>query len=459
MTDLIGRTLQRLGRQLPGRVSYPGDDGYAAATAIWARPVGPMPRTVVHCHTQQDVQAAIRAARECELPLSVRGGGHDWAGRALCGSIVLDLRAMNGVTVGPDRRSAQVSGGARACDVLAVTDPLGLAAVTGSCGGVGMAGFTTGGGYGALIGRCGLGLDNLLGAEIVLADGRIVTASDDSETELFWASRGGGGNFGVITSMQHRVHELSSVRAGLLLFPFAEAATVLQASADIAASAPDELTVQLGIAVGPDGHPVVMVMPTWCGPPNQGEVQVAPFFKLGTIIGGGVDAMPYGSRHSLFAPFIVDGRSVFMETCWLPALDRAGIDAFIQAMATAVSPGCAVLTHAFRGAASRVPADATAFGLRRDHVLIEILASFPAGSDSAEEQRHWQWAQSALRGFSAAALPGGYPNLLPATDPRRAAQSYGENAERLMRAKRHYDPDGIFSAIPLPASRQAMVAE
>jgi FAD/FMN-containing dehydrogenase len=459
MTDLIGRTLQRLGRQLPGRVSYPGDDGYVAATAIWARPVGSMPRAVVHCHTPQDVQAAIRAARECELPLSVRGGGHDWAGRALCGSIVIDLRAMNGVTVSPDRRSAQVSGGARACDVVAVTDPLGLAAVTGSCGAVGITGFATGGGYGALIGRCGLGLDNLLGAEIVLADGRIVTASDDSEPELFWASRGGGGNFGVITSIRYRVHELPSVRAGLLLFPFAEAAAVLRACAEIAALAPDELIVQLGIAVGPDGQPVVMVVPTWCGPPDQGKAQVAPFFKLGTLLGGGVDAMPYGNRHDLFAPFIVDGQRVFMETCWLPALERRSIDAFVQAMATAVSPGCAVFTHAFRGAASRVPADATAFGLRRDHVLIEILASFPAGSDSTEEQRHWQWTQSALRGFSGAALPGGYPNLLPATDPLRAAQSYGENAGRLIKAKRHYDPDRVFSAIPLPPSPHAMAAE
>jgi hypothetical protein len=169
--------------------------------------------------------------------------------------------------------------------------------------------------------------------------------------------------------------------------------------------------------------------------------------------------MPYGSRHNMFAPFIVDGQRVFMETCWLPALERDSVGAFTQAMAAAVSPGCAILTHAFRGAASRVLADATAFGLRRDHVLIEILASFPAGSDSAEEQRHWQWAQTALRGFAAAALPGGYPNLLPATDPRRAAQSYGENAERLMRVKRHYDPDGVFSAIPLPVSQRAMAAE
>ena len=185
MTDLIERTLRRLGGQLPGHVSRPGDDRYAAATAIWAKPVGRMPRAVVHCRTPQDVQSAIRAARDCDLPLSVRGGGHDWAGRALCDGIVIDLSGMNGVIVGPDTCSARISGGARASDVLAVTDPLGIAPVAGAVGSVGMAGFTLGGGYGALIGRFGLALDNLLAAEIVLADGRIVVAKHDSEEELF----------------------------------------------------------------------------------------------------------------------------------------------------------------------------------------------------------------------------------------------------------------------------------
>jgi len=183
MTDLIERTLRRLGGQLPDRVSRPGDDRYAAATLIWPKPVGRTPRAVVHCRTPEDVQSAIRAARDCHLPLSVRGGGHDWAGRALCDGIVIDLSGMNGVVVGPDHRAARISGGARASDVVAVTDPLGLAPVAGSFGGVGMAGFTLGGGYGALIGRFGLALDNLLAAEVVLADGRVVVAKHDNEEE------------------------------------------------------------------------------------------------------------------------------------------------------------------------------------------------------------------------------------------------------------------------------------
>jgi FAD/FMN-containing dehydrogenase len=445
-----GRALQRLGVRLPGGWSTPGDDRYAAATAIWPKPVGRMPRAVAHCRTAEDVQAAIRAARDRDLALSVRGGGHDWAGRALCDGIVIDLRGMNGVVVGSDHRSARISGGARAADVLAATDPLRVAPVAGSFGAVGMAGFTLGGGYGALIGRFGLALDNLLAAEVVLADGRIVVATHDHEEELFWALRGGGGNFGVVTAMRHRLHDLPSVRSGMLLFPFTDAKAVLERSAEMAAAVADDLTVQVGCVVGPDGAPVVMVLPTWCGRPEEGEARLAPFLKLGTLLAGALDVMPYGASLTFFDPYIAYGQRTFMETCWLPALDSASIDVFIQAMATAVSPGCAVFTHEFKGTASRVPAAATAFGLRRDHVLVEILATFADPSDELE-QRHRAWARATLQAFDAMALPGGYPNLLAGRDVDRAAQSYGRNAERLIRAKHHCDPDNVFrSAIPLP---------
>ena len=456
MTDLTERTLHRLGEQLPGRVSRPGDDRYTAATAIWAKPVGRRPRAVVHCRTPQDVQSAVRAARHCDLPLSVRGGGHDWAGRALCDGLVIDLRGMNGVVVDPDHRSARISGGARAADVLAMTDPLRVAAVAGSVGAVGMTGFTLGGGYGALIGRFGLALDNLLTAEVVLADGRVVVATRDDEEELFWALRGGGGNFGVVTGMRHRLHELPGVRSGMLVYPFSEAKAVLERAADIAASTPEDLTVQLGFVAGLDGAPLVLVVPTWCGRPKRGEAGVAPFLELGTLLAGAVNATSYGATLSAFDAYIVNGQRTFMETCWLPVFDSGSIELCIQAMATAPSPGCAIFTHEFKGAASRVPAEATAFGLRRDHVLVEILAAFADRSDKLEEQRHREWTRTTRQAFDAMALPGGYPNLL-AGDDARAAKSYGRNAERLIKAKRHYDPDNIFrSAIPLPFDQDAM---
>ena len=232
MTDVIERTLCGLCDQLGNRASRPGDDGYVAATKIWAKPIGRMPRTVVHCRTLQDVQFAIAAARPAGLSLSVRAGGHDWAGRGLCDGIVIDLSGMREVVISRDRRSARILGGARASDVLAVTDPLGLAAVTGSCGAVGMAGLTLGGGYGPLIGRFGLALDNLIAADVVLADGRIVTAERGREEELLWALRGGGGNFGVVTAMCVRLHDLPNVVSGMLVYPFSEAKTVLRRYAD-----------------------------------------------------------------------------------------------------------------------------------------------------------------------------------------------------------------------------------
>jgi hypothetical protein len=194
-----------------------------------------------------------------------------------------------------------------------------------------------------------------------------------------------------------------------------------------------------------------LIVPTWCGLPGQGDARVAPFLELGTLLDSTVDAVRYGTSLAAFDAFIVNGQRTFMETCWLPALDSASIDAFIQAMETAVSPGCAIFTHEFKGAAARVPAKATAFGLRRDHVLVEMPASFADRSDPLEEERHRRWIQATRQAFDAMALPGGYPKLLAASDAERAAKSYGGNAGRLAKVKRHYDPDNVFrSAIPLP---------
>jgi FAD/FMN-containing dehydrogenase len=453
MTDLIRRTLNRLAGQLRGRLSMPGDGRYAAATAIWAKPVGRMPRAVAHCRTAEDVQMAVRAARDCGLPLSVRGGGHDWAGRALCAGIVVDLREMNGAVVASDHRTVEISGGARAADVVAVTDRLGLAPVTGSVGAVGMTGLTLGGGYGPLIGRFGLALDNLIAAEVVLADGRIVAADDDNEPELFWALRGGGGNFGVVTRMQHRLHRVASVRTGMLFYPFSEAFDVLEGCADIAESAPEELSFQIGLLIDPGGAPVVLILPTWCGDPEEGERRVKPFLKLGTLLAGAIEPTSYKMALTAFDAHLVDGRRELMETCWIPRLETMSIDVMIAAMEDAVSRGCAIITHEFKGAASRVLAEATAFGLRRDHVLVEILATFDDRPDKLYEHRHQRWTRRARQAFDPLALPGGYPNLLAEGDAERAADSYGGNAERLIRAKRRYDPDNLFrSAIPLPAS-------
>src|SRR5262245_7802062 len=207
-------SIEALGAKVP--LSRPGEDGYAAATSIWARPSGRAPVAVAHCRTAADVQEAVRAARTHGLPLSVRGGGHDWVGRALCPGLVIDLTSMRAVTVEGGGSIIRMGGGTLAADVFHAADPIGRAAVTGTVGVVGMAGLTLGGGYGPLIGCFGLALDNLLSAEVVLADGSLAAADEESNPDLFWALRGGGGNFGVVTQMRHRLHSLPSVYYGTI---------------------------------------------------------------------------------------------------------------------------------------------------------------------------------------------------------------------------------------------------
>ena len=295
MTDLIARNSNDIAMQLPGLVSMPGDERYASATSTWAKQRGVAPRFVVHCRTASDVQTAIRVAREQNLPLSVRGGGHDWAGRALCDGVVIDLTGMRSVILDSDRRAVTAGGGALVSDITAVTDAHGVAVVAGSVGSVGMTGLTLGGGYGPLIGRFGLALDNVLDMQIVLADGRIEFASAERNEELFWALRGGGGNFGVVTATRHRLHELPGVHSGMLVYPFSEAKSVLDNCAAIAAAAPDEFSVQVGIVGAPDGSFVVAVIPTWCGAPQQGDSRLAPMLRLGTLLSGTIEQKSYGA--------------------------------------------------------------------------------------------------------------------------------------------------------------------
>jgi hypothetical protein len=237
----------------------------------------------------------------------------------------------------------------------------------------------------------------------------------------------------------------------MLLYPFSEARAVLKGCADIAASAPDELTAQVGLVTGADGSLVVMIVPTWCGGRLEGESRLASFLKLGTVLTNTVDEVPYGTSLSVFDPYLATGQHTLMETCWIAAFNDDCIDMFLDVMANAL-PGCAIFTHEFKGAASRVAPGATAFGLRSDHMLVELLATF-AGQSAFDQRRYQRWLHASLHAFDPIALPGGYPNLLPKGDTARATKSFGDNAKRLIKAKLIYDPDNIFSsAIPLPVA-------
>jgi FAD/FMN-containing dehydrogenase len=437
---------------MSGHVALPGDERYDEGCRVWNGAVRRRPAVVAFCRQPEDVQAAVRAARRHRLKLSVRGGGHDWAGRALSdGGLVIDLTGMRGVAVDPRACVATIAGGALVKDVAAAAGAHGLVAALGNCGAVGMAGLTLGGGYGPLSGTCGLAADNLLGAEIVLADGRRVAIGPDAEPDLFWALRGGGGNFGVVTSLRVRLHPVRDLLAGTIIYDWRQAGVVLPRYAAFAATAPDELGVPLGMMSGLDGEPLIMVVPLWNGGRCQGERAIQAAQTFGTPLSAEIGATTYPDMLARFDAWVeaANGCHWELRTRSLPALTTGAADAIIAAMARRTSPHCAVFWHHFHGAATRMAPDGAAFGLRREHFMVEIIAGWrPDGDDGSA---HRDWARDLWQSLAPFALPGGYANLLGPNDREQVAEAYGGNAARLRVLKHCFDPDGVFaSAIPLP---------
>jgi hypothetical protein len=437
---------------MQGRVVLRGDDDYARTRQIWNRAVENQPALLAVCETSADVQAALRMARRYNLPLSVRGGGHDWTGRALCSDgLVIDLARMREVVVDPHSRVATVSGGASAKDVAAAAGAHGLVAALGNCGAVGMAGLTMVGGYGPLSGLYGLAADNLLDAELVLADGRCVTIGPDEEPELFWAIRGGGGNFGVATSLRVQLHEMCHMIAGPIAYPLSDAEPVLRRYAAFASTMPDELGVSVGMTSGPDGQHMLMFLPLWNGDKQRGERIISDFQALGTPLLAQVGPMSYGDMLALFDGWLdaADGCHWEFRTRSLPALTPGAIDVITKAVASRTSLYSMVNWHHLHGAATRIPAEEIAFGLRQEHFMLEIIAGWKPGRSSGAEHR--QWAQDLWEALAPFALPGGYASFLTPHNREQVRDAYGSNGARLRSVKRHFDPDGVFaSAIPLP---------
>jgi hypothetical protein len=443
---------RELRAMMRGRVVLRGDDDYARTRQIWNRAVENQPALFAVCETSADVQAAVRVARRYNLPLSVRGGGHDWAGRALyADGLVIDLTTMREVVVELHSPVATVAGGASNKDVAVAAESYGLVAALGNCGTVGMAGLTLGGGYGPLNGLYGLAADNLLGAEVVLADGRCVTIGPEDEPELFWAIRGGGGNFGVVTSLRVRLHEIRHMIAGPIIYPLSEAEQMLHRYAAFAAAMPDELDISVGMTSGPDGQPMLMFLPLWNGDKQQGERIISDFQSLGTPQLAQVGPMTYSNVLAVFDAWAdaTDGCHWETRTRSLPALTPGAIDVITRAVAARTSPYSMVNWHHFHGAATRIPAEEIAFGVRQEHFMLEIIAAWKPGGSSGSPHR--QWALDLWEALAPFALPGGYASFLAPRDREQAKDAYGGNGARLRALKRRFDPDGVFaSAIPLP---------
>jgi FAD/FMN-containing dehydrogenase len=440
--------------EMQGKVVLPGEEAYASVRQIWDGTVTRRPAMSALCESVRDVQAAVRVARAHNLPLSVRGGGHDWAGRALRDDgLVIDLTHMRDVQVDRVAKVATVAGGATCRDVNAVV-PHGLAAVTANVGAVGMGGFLLGGGYSRLSTRFGLGVDNLLGAEVVLADGRAVWADAERNPDLFWGLRGGGGNFGVVTSMRIRLHPLGRVLAGLIRFPWSEAESILREFAQIVSPAPDELSLQAGGLPAPDGNLSMFLVPVWSGELARGEEVVARLQKLGTPILTNVAPMDYADVVGLFDRHIVNGRHHVIRTQWFADVTPEMISTLVKGGVQRTSPLSFLGLSHLHGAATRVAPDATAFGMRRKHFMLDIMAEWEPTS-KAEGDVHREWASGLARALAPFALPGGYANFLTGDELEQVSAAYGSNASRLREVKRRFDPDNVFSsAIPLPGITQ-----
>jgi len=429
----------------------PGSEGYADAVRIWNGAVAHEPALVVRCSTVDDVRLSVIAAQAHGFPIAVRGGGHDWAGRALRhGGLVLDLSGMRQVSVNPVAMEATVAGGALTCDVSAAAGSHGLAAVTGNIGAVGMTGLLLGGGYGPLTPRFGLAADNLLGAEIVLADGRLLKADETQHADLFWALRGGGGNFGVVTSMRLRLHAVGELLAGVILFPWTDAGPVLRAYADMMASAPDALSLIAGLSTAPDGKPVVLLGPVWSGDGDQGRQVIARLQGFGTPIAARIAPMSCSELLGLYDAQVVGGRHYAVATRWLHELTPDVISALVAAYDRRTSPFSMITLHHFHGAGTRIAPTATAFGMRREHFTALVYGSWEAGAGQ-DSGRHDQWVSDLSAGLAPLALPGGYANVLGPEAHGQISAAYGPNAARLRAIKRTFDPGDVFSsAIPLP---------
>ncbi|MGH7365639.1 MAG: FAD-binding oxidoreductase [Candidatus Rokuibacteriota bacterium] len=434
--------------QIAGSVLSPSDPAYEEARRVHNGLIDRRPALVARCHGTADVQAAVRFARERGLEIAVRGGGHNVAGNAVCdGGLVIDLSAMRGVHVDPRGRRARAQGGATWGDYNRETQLHGLASTGGVVSTTGVGGLTLGGGLGWLMGKHGMAVDSLRAVELVTAAGEVVRASADEQPDLFWAVRGGGGNFGVATWLEFEVYPVGpTVIGGLVAHPFAAARDVLRFYRDFTASLPDELTAFAGVLHAPDGSGTKLAAIIVChaGSLEAGAAAVAPVKGFGSPVMDVIGPMPYSAVNMLFDAGFPPGALNYWKSNFLAALDDAAIDTMIERFAATPSPMSGLLLEHFHGAATRVGPTETAFPHRT--VGYNFLA-VGEWLDASATAANVAWARGAYAAMASHFTTGRYVNYLNADELAEGSvvsAAFGPNWKRLREVKRRYDPDNVF---------------
>ena len=444
-------TLAEFAASMRGTTVQPGDEDYDRERKIWNGAHDRHPAVIARCAGVADVIRTVDLARSEGLPLAVRGGGHSIPGFSTVeGGIVLDLSPMTGIRVDPAGRTVTADAGCTWKDLDAETQQFGLAVTGGLVSSTGIAGFTTGGGIGWLMRKHGLACDNLVGADVVTADGQFVHASVDDNPDLFWGLRGGGGNFGVVTSFQFQLHEVGpTVLSGLVFYPAEEAEHVLRGYRAACAAAPDELTTLVNLTTAPPvpflpesvhGKPIIGVGGCWSGDLDAGEAATAPFRSLGTVIADVFAPNPYAGWQQALDPLYPRGIHNYFRSAFLPRADDASQRVLQDGFATLPNAMSEIHLQHLGGAVGRVPADGTAFALRDQEFIVNVIARTPNADGFADVV---EWA----RGVTTALGPdaGTYVNFTGEVDAALVRASYPPDTfRRLVELKNEYDPTNLF---------------
>jgi len=435
-----------------GALLAPGEEGYDEARRVWNAAIDRRPALIARCAGAGDVAEAVRFARERDLEISVRGGGHAISGMAVCDDgLMLDLSLMRWVEVDSASRTARAAGGALWSDLDRATQDFGLATTGGTISHTGIGGLTLGGGLGHLMRKHGLTVDNLLSVELVTAGGQRVHVDADSEPELLWGLRGGGGNFGVATAFEYQLHLVGPmVLGGPLFWRIAEAPAVLRWLRDHAPEAPDDLSVTLAMTIAPPlpflapehrGKPVIGLVPAWFGDPSDGDQAIAPLRRIGTPMVDHVRPVPYVLLQSMLDGGAPRGRHYYWKSHRVPLLSNSVIDVLLGRIDAIRGGSCQINGWAMGGAASRVDPDATAVGRREIGFDLSIIAARPAADPDAEDHVAWvREGWEALRPHAS----GLYANFVSDEGAAGVEAAYGDRLARLTALKDRYDPGNVF---------------